>query len=347
MATADVTVRGGGVFGLSVAWECARRGAKVRLIERARIGAGSSGGVVGALAPHVPEQWNPKKQFQFESLVMAADFWAAVAEAGGCETGFARIGRLQPLADAAAVALAEARIAGAVAHWQGQGVWRVLPVTDFGVLAPRSRSGLVVHDSLSARANPRLLGPALVAAIRARGGEIVLGDAPDEGTVVWATGLAGLADLSAAFGKPVGNGVKGQAAILGFDAGAVPQVFADGILIVPHGNGTVAVGSTSEKRYDAPDTTDGQLEDVLARACALCPDLAGAPVLERWAGVRPRAVTMAPMLGAWPGRAGHYVANGGFKIGFGMAPKVAEVMADLLLAGRDAIPAGFRVEDCL
>ncbi|MDP3862793.1 MAG: FAD-dependent oxidoreductase, partial [Phaeovulum sp.] len=65
MATADVTVRGGGVFGLSVAWECARRGAKVRLIERARIGAGSSGGVVGALAPHVPEQWNPKKQFQF------------------------------------------------------------------------------------------------------------------------------------------------------------------------------------------------------------------------------------------------------------------------------------------
>ncbi len=36
-----------------------------------------------------------------------------------------------------------------------------------------------------------------------------------------------------------------------------------------------------------------------------------------------------------------------FKIGFGMAPKVAEVMADLLLEGRDAIPKGFRVEDNL
>ena len=51
------------------------------------------------------------------------------------------------------------------------------------------------------------------------------------------------------------------------------------------------------------------------------------------------------MLGAWPGRAGHFVANGGFKIGFGMAPKVAEVMADLVLEGRDGVPAGFRVED--
>jgi glycine/D-amino acid oxidase-like deaminating enzyme len=41
------------------------------------------------------------------------------------------------------------------------------------------------------------------------------------------------------------------------------------------------------------------------------------------------------------------VANGGFKIGFGMAPKVAEVMADLVLDGRDGIPEGFRVGDCL
>ena len=53
------------------------------------------------------------------------------------------------------------------------------------------------------------------------------------------------------------------------------------------------------------------------------------------------------MLGAWPGRDGHFVANGGFKIGFGMAPKVAAVMADLVLEGREAIPDGFRVEDSL
>ncbi|MFN3605983.1 MAG: FAD-dependent oxidoreductase, partial [Cypionkella sp.] len=44
-----------------------------------------------------------------------------------------------------------------------------------------------------------------------------------------------------------------------------------------------------------------------------------------------------------PRRAGHFVANGGFKIGFGMAPKIAEVMVDLVLSGHDTIPAEFRI----
>ncbi|MCI5042840.1 MAG: FAD-dependent oxidoreductase, partial [Donghicola eburneus] len=44
---------------------------------------------------------------------------------------------------------------------------------------------------------------------------------------------------------------------------------------------------------------------------------------------------------------GQFIANGGFKIGFGMAPGVARVMADLVLEGRDGIPQGFRVEDNL
>jgi glycine oxidase len=48
-------------------------------------------------------------------------------------------------------------------------------------------------------------------------------------------------------------------------------------------------------------------------------------------------------LGAWPGRPGEFVANGGFKIGFGMAPKVATTMVDLVLEGRDTIPEGFRL----
>ncbi|MEQ9673084.1 MAG: FAD-dependent oxidoreductase, partial [Roseovarius indicus] len=41
------------------------------------------------------------------------------------------------------------------------------------------------------------------------------------------------------------------------------------------------------------------------------------------------------------------IANGGFKIGFGMAPKVAEVMAALILEGRDEIPEGFRPQASL
>ena len=94
----DLIVRGAGVFGLACAWACARRGARVHVVDPQGVGAGASGGVVGALAPHAPGGWNPKKAFQLDSLLMAADWWAAVAAAGGGAPGYARHGRLQPVA---------------------------------------------------------------------------------------------------------------------------------------------------------------------------------------------------------------------------------------------------------
>ena len=164
---------------------------------------------------------------------------------------------------------------------------------------------------------------------------------------LWATGAAGLAALGEGRSRMVGTGIKGQAALLAYDARNAPQIFASGLHVIPHGDGTVAVGSTTERTYDSPGTTDAALDQIIDTARTLVPALRRAPVIERWAGLRPRARSRAPILGHWPGRPGHYIANGGFKIGFGMAPLIAEVMADLLLEGRDRIPTGFRVEDSL
>jgi glycine oxidase len=201
----------------------------------------------------------------------------------------------------------------------------------------------MIHDSLSARLNPRLACTALAGAIQAQGGQIIVGDAPDIGPVIWATGIAGLQALSNDLQRQIGDGVKGQAISVQFDGKDLPQIFVDGLHIVPHIDGTVAIGSTSETKWLDPISTDDQLHELHKRAVAALPILADAPVVDRWAALRPRAKTRAPILGAWPDRAGHFVANGGFKIGFGMAPKVAKVMVDLVLDGRDAIPDGFRV----
>lgn len=342
MASVDVTVRGAGIFGLSIAWACLRRGAKVRVIETAHPGAGSSGGPVGALSPHVPEAWNAKKAFQLDSLLLAADWWTEVDSASGLSSGYARLGRLQPLSDDRAVAAARRRADEAQVLWQGRAEWRVIPAAGAD-WEPVSPSGWLVQDTLSARLSPRLALAALLGALTAGGAQ--LGGAED-GRVIHATGVSGLVQLSQAFGRPVGSGVKGQALVLRFDARHAPQVFVDGLHIVPHADGTVAVGSTSETSWTG-DGPDGQTDGLLARALAAVPALAGAEVTARWAGVRPKATNRAPILGAWPGRAGHYVANGGFKIGFGMAPKVAEVMADLVLDGRDGIPSDFRLETLL
>ncbi|MGB8814141.1 MAG: FAD-dependent oxidoreductase [Paracoccaceae bacterium] len=343
MTTVDVTVMGAGVFGLSVAWAMVRRGARVRVVESAGVGAGASGGLVGALSPHVPENWNEKKAFQLDSLLMAGDWWAGIEAVSGLASGYAQTGRLQPLADARAVEIAHGRGVSAAGLWRGLAEWAVVPVSG-AAWEPASPSGFLVRDTLSARLHPRMAAAALVAAIRARGSEVVVGAVAPEGAVVWATGVAGLADLSAQVGHEVGGAIKGQALSLGFEARNLPQLFVDGVHIVPHGDGTVAIGSTSERVWDDPVSVDAQLDALHLRAMAACPVLAGAPVVARWAGLRPRAKSRAPMLGAWPGRTGEFIANGGFKIGFGMAPKVGEVMADLVLEGRDGVPAGFRVE---
>ncbi|MFK7744819.1 MAG: NAD(P)/FAD-dependent oxidoreductase [Roseobacter sp.] len=341
----DVTVRGAGVFGLSIAWACVQKGASVQVIDPNGPGAGSSGGIVGALAPHVPENWNPKKAFQLESLLMAQGFWEQVATAGQQDPGYIRSGRLQPIADEAALNLARRRADTAQTLWQTHAQWRVieLPTSAWTVASP---TGLAVKDTLSALIHPRKSVAALVAALRAKNVSIN-SESPDKGHVLWANGVAGLEMLNQDHHRQVGNGVKGQAALLDYDAVGAPQLFADSIHIIPHGDGTVAIGSTSERTYTTPDKTDDQLDEVIAKARLAVPALANAPVIDRWAGVRPRARSRAPMLGLWADRPGHFIANGGFKIGFGMAPKIAHVMADLMLDGHDTIPQGFDVSASL
>ncbi|MGH1353796.1 MAG: NAD(P)/FAD-dependent oxidoreductase [Thalassovita sp.] len=339
----DVTIYGAGIFGLSIAWTCVQQGAKVRVIDPHGPGAGSSGGLVGALAPHVPENWNDKKQFQFESLMMAETFWSQIAEIGGKSSGYARLGRLQPVADDRALELARARTDTAADLWQGHADWQVLRADTCGDWAPFSPSGWLICDTLSARMHPRQACAALVSALQVQGASILTEGAP-KGQVVWATGVTDLERITATRPRIFGNGVKGQAALLQLDRRDLPQLFADTVHIVPHADGTVAIGSTSEREYSDPNATDDQLDDVLSRARQAVPALQQAKLLERWAGVRPRARSRAPVLGQHPLNPDHFIANGGFKIGFGMAPKVGQVMADLILNGRDTIPQDFKPE---
>ncbi|MEL7025742.1 MAG: FAD-binding oxidoreductase [Pseudomonadota bacterium] len=340
MATIDLTIRGAGVFGLATAWEAVRRGAKVRVIDPAGPGSGASGGVVGALAPHAPENWNEIKGQQFGWLIAARDYWPEVEAASGLSTGYRQLGRLQPIPNAKALARAQDRAAAAETLWQGQAQWSV--TNDPGPWAPVSPTEQWIEDTLSAQLDPAAAVAALAAAIQAAGGEI-LADGDEAGAVVHATGWRGLQDLSAELRRQVGGGVKGQAAVLAADPGLVPQIFADGIYAVAHKGGRVAIGSTSEREFDDPTATDTHLDDLISEAKALIPALRDAPVIERWAGVRPRAVSRVPLVGAWPDRPGHFVANGGFKIGFAAAPAVAKMIVDLALDDIDGIPDGFRM----
>ena len=136
---ADVTVRGRRdlrpVGGLVL-----RSARRTRAGDRPRrSGAGASGGIVGALAPHVPENWNDKKAFQLDSLLMAAAFWAEVADGSGPLSGLCAPGRLQPVADDRALELAQARATRRQTLWQGHADWQVIRADGACAWAPRPR----------------------------------------------------------------------------------------------------------------------------------------------------------------------------------------------------------------
>lgn len=346
MATADVTILGAGVFGLSIAFCCSLRGARVRVIDPAGVAAGASGGFVGALAPHTPDLWLPKKQFQLESLLYSRSFWPEVEANSNMMTGFSNHGRLQPINEERLVALALSRISDAEKNWGDKAVWEVVSANQVGDWAPPSATGQLIYDTLSAHIHPLKATYALARAVENLGGVITPAGAR-QGIIIDARGWQGLIEISKTLKQEIGNGVKGQAALLDFYSPGKPQLFSDGLHIVPHLDGTVGIGSTSERYFKSPTNTDEQLDDLIAKAKKLFPVLKDAPVISRWAGVRPRAFTRAPMLGQHPVNQNWFIANGGFKIGFGMAPKIGQVMADLVLDGVDNIPNDFRASASL
>lgn len=365
---ADVLVVGGGVMGLWTALLAGRRGLSVRLVERERIGAGASGGLLGALMPHQPDRWNAKKAFQRDALVSLEREIADLEAESGLSTGYRRCGRLTPLSQPhhRAAALGHARDAATVWGPYAFEVLDAAPVAGWPA-AEAMESGLV-YDALCGRLAPRSLLAALAGAlarlpnVRVTEGTALARLDPARGIASFADGTmlafgdcvlaAGVAsfDLLSALGvplkRPVGMAVKGQAALLEARLDpALPLLFGDGVFVLPQENGFAAVGSTSENDFADPLSTDTQLDAVIEKARRMAPVLADAPVVERWAGLRPKAIGREPMVGRHPQHPRLHLMTGGFKVSFGLSHALARAVVDAMEGGTPAdVPPSFRVE---
>lgn len=355
--TADILVVGGGIFGLACAHACLDRGRRVTLIDAGLPGGGASGGPVGALSPHLPEKWNEKKAAQVRVLAEAEAWWQRIAAFAGRDPGYARVGRYIPLASEAARARAEEQARDAERFWPAPFRWSLEPGDALPFAAPHG----AVFETLSARIDPPRAIEALAAALAARGGTILSNravhavaedraeteDGPIAARAILLAPGAGVGPLAAPFlGADPFQTVKGQAARVRPPRPLpAPLVYADGLYVVPHADGTVGIGATSENSYADPHTNDAQLDTLLARAEALLPGLAGAAVERRWAGLRPRGPRPEPLLGRLPGTETLFLAAGAFRTGFGMAPLIGRVLASLITGGAEPIPPGFTIAE--
>ena len=364
----DLLIIGGGVMGLWAAVKAERLGIRTLLLDAVRPASGASGGLLGALMAHMPDQWNDKKQFQLEALIALESEVAALEAETGLSCGYRRSGRLIPLPKPHLLPLAERRAPAAAENWRSGGrcfSWTVRDTSPDPLwLSPDACSAGVIEDTLAARISPRALTAALVAAIdagrhvqrvdglsvrRLQPGEAELSDGRRMafGHAIVAAGTGSfdlLAQLGAPLARPLGSAVKGQAALLEADVDpALPIIFLNGLYVVPHEDGRIAIGSTSEDEFDDPRSTDHRLDALLARAREVSPKLQDARVVERWAGVRPKAIDREPMVGPHPDAPQVIALTGGFKVSFGIAHRLADAALGPL-GGRDVLlPDGFEM----
>lgn len=365
----DVLIVGGGVLGLWAAKFAADAGLTVTLVDKNECGSGGSHGVLGALLPHLPNAMNEKKRFQLEALVDLPDLAKELEEQTDLTVGYQRCGRLMPIRLAGFEKRVERCAREAPDNWDmGAQKFRFERI-DAAIykgwinteLAPLG----LAYDTLSARAAPRLVTQALKASIKDRV-SIVEGfefGAFDEqtGQVFSKDGASTLSTkrlvLAAGFQtydllKPItnadlGHGVKGHSALFKLDGVAdQPILYDNGVYVVPHTDGTVAVGSTSENEWQGEhDVIEANCTPFIERAMELCPPLQNAELVSLWAGVRPRSFAKDPVVGALGKERNIFILTGGFKISFGIAHRLARALIERMTGHETplALPGSYEV----
>jgi glycine oxidase len=358
-----VLILGGGLMGLAIAHQLARRGSTVLVVSRRRSEA--AGFVAaGMLAPHA-EGLSGDLLALGQASLKRIPAWVAQIEAdSGLSCGLRPCGIVVPFASAAerdaypTAAWGEALDrAGLEREVPGIGpAWQAgLLFTQDGQIDNRRRlmraleracAGLGVQFQEGAEVLELERAGGALTAVRLRTAEGEVQRLPARRAVLacgaWSAQL--LPQL------PVFP-VKGQMLSLQGPLRALERViFGPGTYLVPRQDGLLVVGATSEPQAGFGEglTPDGQrqLQDGIA---ALLPAASAWPPMERWWGFRPCTPDEGPLLGSSP-IPGLWLATGHHRNGVLLAAITAELLAAAVLgeeAQRECAGTTRHGEPCL
>ncbi|RUL87772.1 glycine oxidase ThiO [Tautonia sociabilis] len=360
----DVVVVGGGVIGLSIAYQLAREGSRVSVLDRRELGREASWAGAGIIAPgsEIPQAL-PMARLRTRSAQLYPVWSEQLREETGIDNGYRRCGSV----DVAFDAKEDHDLRANAGRWRAEGIaFERLEPGDFSrvepALNPELRAAYFVPDRAQVR-NPRHLKALAVACdrrgVRLRPGVPCLGFEVSGGRVLAVRTPEGPIPCGAAVVSagpwtetllgPIGvrvptPPVKGQIVLLRSDRPALRRIVEWGHhYLVPRDDGRVLVGATEEDAgFDTRPTASGA-RDLLDLALRLCPVLAEAALEASWAGLRPGSVDSRPVIGPAPGIENLLIATGHRRSGLQLSPATAEVIADLLLDRRPAVDlADFR-----
>lgn len=350
----SVLLLGGGIIGLSCAFEAHRRGYRVTIVEQGKLGGQASGAAAGMLAPYSENTEQPDAFFQLclRSLRLFPEWIRDVEEASGLQAEWIRSGSLNVFRHEADLLSAESRI-----RWHN--AWganeELVEASALRSLEPR-----LTGDAAFAVYSPEeshVYAPGLVAALEAaclrmginiidHAGELLSMEVNPSGGIVRMANVHNelLADRivicsgawSGQFEKWLGidipiHPIRGQ--ICSYEGGMEEirhMVFSSQAYWVGKNNGRIVCGASEDVAGFDTNVTERGIERLLRASKQWFPMLADRVAAHRWAGLRPATSDGLPLIGPVRGNASVILAAGHYRNGVLLSPVTAKLTSDWL-----------------
>ncbi|WP_273832839.1 glycine oxidase ThiO [Guptibacillus sedimenti] len=340
---ARITIIGGGVIGLSIAFECQRRGHNVTVVEAQQCGGQASGAAAGMLAPYSEIEEDPDDFFRLcqKSLQIFPEWQEEVKHHSDIDFEYNESGSLYCIYHEADLLSLETKQA-----WQRKFNVEstILSAEEVRVKEPGLSRDVVA--ALWCPEESHIYAPGYVAALlqacRNLGVYVIenVGDATLEGNVVVTKQeridsdqvVLAAGAWSMYWEKELGctlpvYPIRGQ--ICAYEAPPLNHiVFTSQGYLVAKANGSVVVGASEDIADFDTNVTEHGIGRLEKWSKKVMPVLEKMDPFHKWAGLRPATQDGFPLIGKLVEKPGVTVATGHYRNGILLSPITAKIVAD-------------------
>jgi glycine oxidase len=330
----DAIVVGAGIIGLSLAIDLNKQGLRVLVVEKGEPGREASWAAGGMLVDCPAETPPALRELATASARMYPEFVHELEDESGLKIDLRSVGTL-------VLSRVETISAG---HSPATTHALEPALQGLNNSEPRFSAQYIKERSV----DPRHLTAAAIAAARHRGIDFSSGDhvlavemADGKASGIrtnktqFAAGM--VVNCAGAWAGQIGphpfptRPVKGQMLCVAMPEKELVRhvVRTPEVYLIPRSDGRMLIGATVEEAGFDKRTVPETILKLRQAALDLVPKLAGARILEAWAGLRPGTPDGLPIMGATP-TPGYFVATGHFRDGILLAPATAKVMGQMM-----------------